>query len=71
MMFDSIKIIMQTSLILIYLLFLYTSCTQNSEELNSSNEKYSEVSLISTEKRTLHSKIVDQDFEIYISLPYK
>ena len=62
---------MKTSLILIFLLFLYTSCTQNSEELNSSNEKYSEVSLISTEKRMLHSKIVEQDFEIYISLPYK
>jgi len=69
-MFDSIKIIMETSLILTFL-FLSTSCTQNSEESNSSNEKYSEVSLISTEKRMLHSKIVNQDFEIYISLPYK
>ena len=70
-MFDSIKKIVRTFLILIFLLFLSTSCTQDSEELNSSNEKYSEVSLISTEKRILHSKIVKQDFEIYISLPYK
>jgi len=69
-MFDSIKIIIKTSLILT-ILFLSTSCTQNSEEFNSSNEKYSEVSLISTEKRILQSKIVSQDFEIYISLPYK
>ncbi len=61
---------MQTSLILTYL-FLSTAYSQNSEELTSSNEKYSEVSLISTEKRILHSKIVNQDFEIYISLPYK
>lgn len=59
MIFSSIKITMQTCLILTFL-FLSTSCTQNSE-----------VSLISTEKRILHSKIVVQDFEIYISLPYK
>ena len=59
MILSSIKTTMQTCLILTFI-FLTTSCTQNSE-----------VSLISTEKRILHSKIVKQDFEIYISLPYK
>jgi predicted alpha/beta superfamily hydrolase len=59
MNFSSIKVTIQTCLILTFL-FLSTSCTQNSE-----------VSLISTEKRILHSKIVNQDFEIYISLPYQ
>jgi predicted alpha/beta superfamily hydrolase len=34
-------------------------------------KKYPEVSLLSTEKRMLHSNIVDQDFEIYVSLPYR
>jgi predicted alpha/beta superfamily hydrolase len=69
MIISSIKVIIQTCLISTFL-FLSTSCTQNSEELNSSKEKYSEVSLMSTEKRKLHSKIVKQNFEIYISLPY-
>ena len=59
MNFCSTQVTMQTCLILT-LIFLSTSCTQNPE-----------VPLISTEKRILHSKIVKQDFEIYISLPYK
>ena len=68
-MISLIKKLIQTCLILI-LFLLSTSCTQNSEELNSSEKKYPEVSLMSTEKRVLYSKIVKQEFEIYISLPY-
>ncbi len=69
-MFDSIKIIMQTFVILIFLLFLSTSCTQNSEELDSSKQEHPKVKLFSTETRILHSKMMKQDFELYISLPF-
>ena len=58
MNFSSIKVTIHTCLVLTFI-FLSTSCRQN------------EVSLISSEKRKLHSKIVKQDFEIYISLPYE
>ena len=44
---------------------------QNTKQQNSTSQKYPEVSLISTEKRALHSEIINDDFEIYISLPYK
>lgn len=69
-MFDSIKITMKTSLILTFL-FLSTTNAQDQKKQNLTELNYPEVQLISTEKRMLHSKIVNQDFEIYISLPYK
>ena len=69
-MFDSIKITMKTSLILTFL-FLSTTNAQDQKKQNLTELNYPEVQLISTEKRMLHSKIVEQDFEIYISLPYK
>ncbi len=69
-MFDSIKITMKTSLILTFL-FLSTTNAQDQKKQNLTELSYPEVSLISTEKRMLYSKIVEQDFEIYISLPYK
>ena len=69
-MFDSIKITMKTSLILTFL-FLSTTNAQDQKKQNLTELNYPEVSLISTEKRMLYSKIVEQDFEIYISLPYK
>jgi len=68
-MFDSIKITIKTSLILIFL-FLSTMNAQDSKQQNLTDPIIPEVSLISTEKRMLHSKIVNQDFEIYVSLPY-
>lgn len=69
-MFSFLKKPLQPCFVLI-LLFLSTSCTQNSEELNQSKQKYPKVSLFSTETRILHSDIVDEDFELYISLPYE
>lgn len=68
-MFDSIKITMKTGLILT-ILFLSTTNAQDQKKQNLTELSYPEVSLISTQKRMLHSKIVNQDFEIYISLPY-
>ena len=69
-MCSCIKKPLQACLISFLLLLLSTSCSQNSEELNQSKRKYSKVTLFSTETRKLHSDIVDQDFELYISLPY-
>ena len=58
-MYNFIKVLIRSCLIL-SLFFLLSSCSLNPE-----------VSIISTEKRVLYSEIVKQDFEIYISLPYK
>jgi len=52
------------------ILFLLTSCTQNPNIENAEEKKIDEVTLLSTEKRIIHSEIVNVDFEIYISLPY-
>ena len=71
MIYDYIKTTIKSCLILFFLLLFSTSCTQNSEELNQSKQKYPKVSLFSTETRILHSEIVDEDFELYISLPYE
>ena len=70
MIYDSVKTTVKTCLILFLLLLFSISCSQNSEELNQSKQKYPNVSLFSTETRILHSDIVDEDFELYISLPY-
>ena len=69
-MIASIKIIIQTSLILTFSLISIINCQDLNQE-NLTDLSYPEVPLISTEKRMLHSKIVNQDFEIFISLPYK
>jgi predicted alpha/beta superfamily hydrolase len=69
-MFYSIKITIQACLILCFLIISPTN-SQNPKRQNLTNTEFSAVSLISTEKRILHSKIVNQDFDIYISLPYK
>ncbi|MCJ7524032.1 MAG: alpha/beta hydrolase-fold protein [Candidatus Aminicenantes bacterium] len=53
----------------ILFLFLSTSCTKNSKLPNSSNQKFPEVTLFGTETRILHSNIVNEDFELYISFP--
>ncbi|MBT8378140.1 MAG: hypothetical protein KJN64_02795 [Ignavibacteria bacterium] len=68
-MFSFIKKTQQRCLVLI-LLFLSTSCYQSSEDQDQSNQKYPEVTFFSTETRLLHSDIIDEDFELYISLPY-
>lgn len=67
----SIKQTLQLSLIFTILLFLSTSCTQNPEQPTVEDQKNSEVTLFNTEKRILHSKIINYDFEIYVSLPYR
>jgi len=67
-MFNFVKILILSNLILIFLL---SSCTNNSDERISTKEKYPEVSILSTEKRIFHSEIINDDFEIYVSLPYK
>jgi predicted alpha/beta superfamily hydrolase len=69
-MFNFIKMLTQACLILSFL-SLFSSCTYSSEENNSLDEKYPAVSLMSTEKRIFHSEIINDDFEIYVSLPYK
>jgi predicted alpha/beta superfamily hydrolase len=67
-MFSFVKILILPNLIL---LFLLASCTNNSEENSSLKDKYPAVSIMSTEKRIFHSEIINDDFEIYVSLPYK
>jgi hypothetical protein len=59
-MFRFIKKPLQPCFVLI-LLFLSISCTQNSEELNQSKQKYPKVSLFSTETRILHSEIIEEN----------
>ena len=60
------------SLLLITIIFLLfsASCMKNSETSTSSNQKFNEVTLFGTEKRSLHSNIVGEDFEINITFPY-
>ena len=70
-MIKSIKQTLQLSLIFTILLFLSTTCTQNSEQPTVEDQKNAEVTLFNTEKRILHSEIINDDFEIYVSLPYK
>lgn len=69
-MIKSIKKALKLSLIFTILLFLSTTCTQNPEQQNAEEKKNPEVTLFNTEKRILHSEIINDDFEIYISLPY-
>ena len=68
-MYGSMKIAIHSCLILSFLSSLSLNC-QNTEQQDSTDPKYPEVSLISTEKRILYSGIIKQNFEIYISLPY-
>jgi len=71
-MFRSVNKISPTSLILSFLLILQlTTYPQSSGQSNIIAQKYDEVTLFSTEKRSIHSEIVNDNFEIYISLPYK
>jgi len=69
-MSNTIKKIPQNSFILILTILILTSCSQKPEQPNTIVKDYDEVTLFSTEKRALHSEIVNDDFEIYISLPY-
>ncbi len=69
-MIKSIKKTLQLALVFTILLFFSTTCTQNSEQQNLDDQKNPEVTLFNTEKRILHSEIINDDFEIYISLPY-
>jgi len=53
------------------ILFIVTmSCAQRSEQPKIIEEKNTEVTLFNSEKRMLHSDIINDDFEIYVSLPY-
>jgi len=67
-MFSFVKKLILSNLILIFLL---SSCKNNTEDSNSQKDKYAKVSIMSTEKRIFHSEIINDDFEIYVSLPYK
>lgn len=57
-------------LIIPSLIFL-TTCSRISEQNNVVDKTSNEVTLFNTEKILLHSEIINDDFEIYISLPYK
>ncbi len=56
---------LQTSLILFALLILTSTCTQKSNK-----QKNPQVRVFNSEKRKLHSEIINENFEIYVSLPY-
>ena len=60
------------SILIVVILLLIVSCTDttNSTQNDNSKLKNKEVKLFNTELITLHSKIVNQNFEIFISLPY-
>ncbi|MCJ7553342.1 MAG: alpha/beta hydrolase-fold protein [Ignavibacteriaceae bacterium] len=70
-MFRSNRKTLQNLLIITILLILDITCVQNSEQQNIKDQKNTEVTLFNTEKRILHSEIINDDFEIYISLPYR
>lgn len=56
--------------ILILLLFApYTVRAQDSENQPSGNQEFPEATIWGTETRIFHSNIIDQDFELSISLP--
>ena len=56
---------------LILMLFILTStCKQDAKQKSYKTSKAKKVTLFNTEKRILHSEIINDDFEIYISLPY-
>jgi len=65
-----VKVLKITCLIIIFI-FLLSTCTQNPEKSNSQEKEFPAVSVMSTEKRIFHSEIINDDFEIYVSLPYK
>jgi len=69
-MFISIKKLPQINFILILTILLLISCSQKPEKQKEEELSKNEVTLFSTELRVLHSEIVNDDFEIYISLPY-
>lgn len=69
-MFKFLENLSQISFILsIPLIFLLYNCSQKSEQ-NDTALTCPEVTLFNTEKRIFHSEIINDDFEIYISLPY-
>lgn len=70
-MFGYRKKTLANFLIFIIIIILTATCTQNSEQQNVEDQKINEVALFNTEKRNLHSKIINDNFEIYISLPYQ
>jgi predicted alpha/beta superfamily hydrolase len=69
-MFYFIKKTINTYLVFIFLFVLISSCSQNKDHQIVENMTSAEVTLFSTEKRIIHSEIINDDFEIYISLPY-
>lgn len=68
-MFDFIRVTKPLVLFLI-IVFLNISCTSTNDLNQNKKTNYSPVNLFNTELRTIHSKIVKQDYDIYISLPY-
>jgi predicted alpha/beta superfamily hydrolase len=61
----------RSGFVILILLFLSPSvvCAQDSENQSSSNLLYPEATIWGTESRSFHSDIIDQDFELSISLP--
>jgi len=57
-------------LLFIALLTLSTACTQDVENLPSARRELPEATLFGTEAQIFHSTIINQDFEISISLPH-
>ncbi|NQT25832.1 alpha/beta hydrolase [candidate division KSB1 bacterium] len=63
----------KTLKIIFLILLLITSTitiAQSSNQKSKTDQDYPEVSLINTEKRTFHSNIIKNDFELHISLPF-
>jgi predicted alpha/beta superfamily hydrolase len=60
----------QQYLVIFVILFSSFVYSQELKDINKIQPIFPEVSIMSTEKRTLHSNIIDEDFEIYVSLPY-
>ncbi len=69
-MFYFIKKAINTYLTFIFLFVLISSCSQNKDQQIVEKMTNAEVTIFSTEKRMFHSKIINEDFELYISLPY-
>jgi predicted alpha/beta superfamily hydrolase len=69
-MFYLMKKTINTYMTFTFFFLLIFSCSQNTEQQIVKKTTSSEVTIFSTEKRMFHSKIINDDFELYISLPY-
>ena len=66
-----LKKLLQSIFILFYIISISNSYSQSLKQQDERNPNPAEVTLFNTEKRIIHSEYVNDDFEIFVSLPYR